>query len=143
MKKIFLLSAFIALVTLGKAQNNCAGEKTFYDLESALLEPEKVVKLDIAMQKLTEISAEIGKLTNLRCLDLAFNRFGTLPSEFKNLEKLEYLNLSGTRHMPKLPEVLIELPNLKVVNIADHPEWSAETWENAKKLLPNVQLITE
>ena len=50
-------------------------------------------KLDIALNKLTAISPEIGKLENLVCLDLAFNRISTLPEEFKNLKNLKYLKI--------------------------------------------------
>ena len=39
------------------------------ELENALKEPSEVKMLDIAMRKLTEISPEIGKLTELKCLD--------------------------------------------------------------------------
>ena len=143
MKKVIWLFCVLLITNFTYAQDYCSGEITYYELENALKEVEKVKTLDIAMQKLTVISPEIGKLKNLKCLDLSFNRMGTLPDEFKNLRNLEYLNLSGTRFMAKLPVVLKELPNLKVLNIADHPEWKTATWEEAKKMLPNVKIITE
>ncbi|MFH1322183.1 MAG: leucine-rich repeat domain-containing protein [Bacteroidota bacterium] len=121
----------------------CEDAETYYDLGEALKEPEKVIKLDIAMQKLTQISPDIGKLYNLECLDLSFNRIPDLPPEFANLKKLKYINLTGTRYMPKLPGILKELPNLEVVDLRDHPEWSPAQFEDAKKMLPDVKIITE
>ena len=121
--------------------DRCEGEETFYSLEEALKEPEKVIKLDIAMLKLTEISPEISKLVNLECLDLSFNRISTLPQEFSKLTKLRILDLTGTRYLAKLPGVLTKLPALEEVNLKNHPEWSADAREEAVKLLPHVNLI--
>ncbi len=141
MKKLTFITTLLFISTCSWAQDQCAGEMTYYELSNAIKTPEKVIKLDIAMQKLTSISPDIAQLKNLRCLDLSFNKIGTLPDEFKELENLEYLNLSGTRYMAKLPAVLKELPNLKVLDISDHPEWKPETFEEAKKMLPNVKII--
>lgn len=121
----------------------CDDAETYYELDEALKEPEKVVKLDIAMQKLTHISSDIGKLVNLECLDLSFNRISGLPDEFAELKKLRYLNIMGTRYLPGLPKILTKLPNLEIVDIRDHPEWSAARFEEAKKILPDVKIITE
>jgi len=123
--------------------NRCEGEKSYYSIAEALEEPDKVVKLDIAMLKLTSISNDIGKLVNLECLDLSFNRISTLPAEFAQLKKLRVLDMKGTRYMAKLPEVLAQLPNLEELDLRNHPEWSAATFEEAKKMLPNVKIIVE
>lgn len=121
--------------------DHCEDEETYYKLSEALKEPEKVIKLDIAMKKLTKISPDIGKLTNLECLDLSFNRISDLPAEFSELKKLRFLNLTGTRYLPGLPKVLSELPGIEVIDISDHPEWSPAQFENAKKMLPDVEFI--
>ncbi len=115
---------------------------TLYSMEEALAAPSKAEKLDISMQKLTIVPSTIGQLDNLVCLDLAFNRITTLPTEITKLKKLQYLNLAGTRYMAKVPlELLKQLPALKVLNIADHPEWPAARFEEIKKALPNVKVI--
>lgn len=116
---------------------------TIYSLEEALKDPSKAEKLDISMQKMTAIPGTIGQLENLVCLDLAFNRISTLPTEITKLKKLQYLNLAGTRYMAKVPvELLKQMPGLKVLNIADHPEWPAARFDEVKKALPNVKVIT-
>jgi Leucine-rich repeat (LRR) protein len=112
-------------------------------MEEALKDPEKVIKLDIAMLKLTSIDPRIVELVNLECLDLSFNRFSTLPDEMAELKKLRVLNLTGTRFLSKVPAIVAEIPNLEELDIRDHPEWKGTQFEDAKKLLPNVQVKTK
>jgi Leucine-rich repeat (LRR) protein len=121
----------------------CTSAETIYSLSDAMKQKEKVQKLDLSMQKMTSLPLEVTQLKNLQCLDLSFNKFGTLPAEFSNLKSLTYLNLTGTRYMSKVPAVLKQLPNLKILDVRDHPEWSKAVFEEAKKMLPNVQVITQ
>lgn len=121
----------------------CPGVEAYTSMEQALKEPEKVVKLDLSMLKLTAVPPEIGKLTNLECLDLSFNKFATLPPELVNCKKLKYIDLAGTHYMAKLPSFLTQLPNLQVINLTDHTYWQPKQFEDAKKLLPNVKIITQ
>jgi len=122
-------------------EDHCSDAETYYSLEEALEEPNKVVKLDIAMLKLTSISPDIAKLVNLVCLDLSFNRISTLPKELAELKNLEYLNLAGTRYLAGVPEIVANLPSLKILDIKGHPEWGSTKFEEAKKLLPGVTII--
>jgi hypothetical protein len=150
MKKTVLLLAitlagllFTSLQSMAQVSYDslCASYKTYYSLEEALKEPLNVQKLDLSMQKLTVIPEDVMKLENLICLDLSFNRISTLPASLTTLTKLECLNLTGTRYMAKLPAVVSKLPSLKVLGLGDHPEWSAATFDEAVKLLPNVTVI--
>jgi Leucine-rich repeat (LRR) protein len=119
----------------------CQSYKTYYSIAEALKDPLNVQKLDLSMQKLTVFPEEIMQFPNLVCLDLSFNRIPTLPPSFATLTKIEYLNLTGTRYMGKLPSVLANMQNLKVLDLRDHPEWPASTFEEAKKLLPTVTIL--
>lgn len=119
----------------------CQSYKTFYSIEEAMVDPLKVQKLDLSMQKLTVVPPEIMQMTNLVCLDLAFNRISTLPPYFASLTKLECLNLMGTRYMAKLPTILSKIPNLKLLDLSDHPEWPASIYTEARTLLPNVTIL--
>jgi len=145
-KITILILAFSTLIALFSFKSDpsqyCKDEKTYYSLEEALKNPLEVKKLDIAMQKLTSIPPEIGKLENLECLDLSFNKISNLPEEIKNLKKLKYLNLCGTRYLSGVPEILKSLQSLECLDISDHPEWSKDKFEKAKIMLPNVKLIT-
>ncbi|MBC7450519.1 MAG: leucine-rich repeat domain-containing protein [Cytophagales bacterium] len=115
--------------------------KTYFSLEEALKDPLSVQKLDLSLQSLTTIPAEIGQLENLIYLDLSFIKFALFPPEFAKLKKLEYLNLSGTRSLSKVPAILSSLPALKVVDLRDHPEWPATKFTEAHKLLPKVTIL--
>ena len=150
MKKILLLVTIILIGIFytnkqAKAQQAydtiCESYKTYYSLEDALKDPLSVQKLDLSMQKLSVFTEEIIQLKNLVCLDLSFNRIALLPTSFSSLTNLKVLNLMGTRYMSKLPSILTQMPRLVVVDLRDHPEWPATTFDAAVKLLPNVTVI--
>lgn len=149
MKKLFILTALIltgvfSAHTDAKAQqpyDSLCEYKTYYSLEEALKDPLSVQKLDLSMQKLTVFPEGILQLKNLVCLDLSFNKIPTLPATFSSLTNLKVLNIMGTRYMSKMPPVLTQMPNLLVVDLRDHPEWSAATFDAAVKALPNVTVI--
>jgi hypothetical protein len=119
----------------------CESYKTYYTMEDAIKDPLAVQKLDLSMQKLTVLPEEIMQFKNLVCLDLSFNRIGILPASFATLTNLKVLNLMGTRYMSKVPSVLSQMPNLLVVDLSEHPEWSAAKFEEAIKVLPHVTVI--
>ena len=150
MKKLFFIVLFMCIAFAGlqaqalltsDASDHCPGVVVYEDLETALENPQEVVKLDLSMQKLTKISPEIAKLTNLECLDLSFNRFTDLPQELKQLKKLRYINLAGTRFLTKAPAVLKELESLQTVDLRDHPEWSEKQYAEAEKMLSGKTVV--
>ncbi|WP_299252379.1 leucine-rich repeat domain-containing protein [uncultured Cytophaga sp.] len=146
-----LLIAFLSMICLTFSNTQahaqqaydslCESYKTYYTLEDALKDPLAVQKLDLSMQKLTVLPEEIMQFKNLVCLDLAFNRIGILPTSFANLTNLKVLNLTGTRYMSKVPSILAQMPNLLVVDLREHPEWTAAKFDEAIKLLPHVTII--
>lgn len=143
---VLLISmCFFFISTHAKAQQAydslCESYKTYYTLEEALMEPLSVEKLDLSMQKLTIFPEEILQFKNLVCLDLAFNRIGILPASFATLTNLKVLNLTGTRYMSKVPTVLTQMPNLLVVDLREHPEWTPNKFEEAVNVLPHVTVI--
>ncbi|MBL4577665.1 MAG: leucine-rich repeat domain-containing protein [Flavobacteriales bacterium] len=145
--KILCILVFIGIGSgtsvYGQAEiDHCDDAETYYSLEDALKEPEKVVKLDIAMNKLTSIDPNIAKLVNLECLDLSFNKFSTLPAEIAELKKLRVLDLTGTRFLAKVPDIVSKIANLEELSIKDHPEWKGTQFDDAKKMLPNVKVIS-
>ena len=147
MKKSILLILASLFVSLSFAQGDpCMNGITYYSFEEAYAEASQATVLDVAMQspkKLTTLPAEIGKLTNLECLDASFNRISTLPDEIRNLKKLKVLKLSGNQYLSKFPEILKELPSLEVVDFTGIPQWSKEKCDYAKKALPKVKVLTD
>ena len=123
----------------------CRSAKIYYSLEEALQEPDSVRVLDLAMQnpKLTTIPPEVCRFTNLECLDVSFNRIGSVPDSIGNLIHLKHLNMAGNRYLAKFPEALTKLDSLQVVDFTAIPEWSDEKCMYAKAQLPHVRVLTD
>ena len=143
---LFVIAIFsMAFINPSAPGDPCMEGITYYSLEEALKEPSKVKVLDLAMQhpKLTTLPPEIGKLTNLECLDVSFNRVATLPAEMSKLTKLKKLNMSGNRYLAKLPEVLKLVTSLETLDVTGIPEWSKVKCDAAKAALPKVNVLTD
>ena len=145
MKKLLVLSlpVFLSLSFYPGNTDHCDCAFSINNMEEALKAPETVKCLDLGMKHLKAVPAGIEKMTNLECLDLSFNQIPNLPESFAALTKLKYINLDGTRYLAKMPTVLAKLPNLKRVDVKDHPEWSPAVKEAGKNLLPNVNVVFE
>jgi len=102
---LFLLLFFCGQAQLAKAQ------KTFTSLEEALRQPDKVEILDLGGQKLGVLSAEVGKLKNLKKLVLYGNQLTTLPAEIAQLQVLETLDLYNNK-LRTVPLALASLQQL-------------------------------
>ena len=65
------------------------------------------------------IPAELGDLTNLQYLNLAWNSLsGTIPAELGDLTNLEHLDLSANSLSGAIPAVLGDLTNLRDLDLA-------------------------
>lgn len=92
----------------------------FESLEEALKYPDSVWYLDLSLQKLKVLPPEIGKLKNLRILNIAFNHFTSLPETIGELENLEILDISGNYALHRLPASLSKLRKLREIYVIDH-----------------------
>lgn len=86
------------------------------NLQEALKEPDKVIKLVLRKQKLTAMPAEILKFKNLQYLDLSKNKIKKLPEGIDTLKQLQFLILSKNL-IEELPKQIGDLPNLKHLNV--------------------------
>lgn len=66
---------------------------------------ESLVFLDLSFCNILVVPDSIGDLKGLERLNLQGNRFSTLPSTFKRLSNLAYLNLSHCHELKRFPEL--------------------------------------
>jgi len=126
----------------------------FFNIEEALKDPEKVIRLDLSNQNvvipdevwakfinleflsfrndhLKVIPNEIGLLKKLKMLDLSGNDFKVLPKSFRGLSNLEelFLNDETNFNLQKSMDVISLLPKLKILHLEN---------DKLKKLPKNI-----
>lgn len=138
---LFSLSLLLVITGFANAQPNNGSEKGplnpndlknqpwFYSLEKALETPDKVYKLSLADQELKNLSADIGKLTNLQMLSLSGNKLKTLPEELMECKNLQMISLHANK-FKAFPKQLIEFKHLNTIYMGRNkisllPSWVA------------------
>ena len=126
----------------GQIDSQKENYKKFTNIKEALVNPEKVIYLDLSNQTeglstidfsrfenlqylnlkndhLTKIPEGIYSIKSLKTLDLSGNDFDKLPNEFSKLENLEevYLNDEAKINLPETLQVLSLLPKLKRLHL--------------------------
>ncbi len=142
MKKIiFFIILSVAINYSVSAQN---------DSPERIIPPQTFVEgdsLDMALQspKLTTIPENVFEMSNLRILDLSFNRIGTISPKILKLEKLETLYLSGNQYLTSLPDFLGDMKSLKTIYFEGMGTWSKAKKEEAVKNFAKkgIQVIIE
>ena len=114
----------------------------FTDLEEAKANPDKVLYLDLSLQKIKIFPEEILSFKNLKRLDLPYNYWPSIPDGIGSLSNLEVLDLSGNYYLNYLPKSLGDLPLLKELHLKDHRLASGEL-EKVKQLLPDCEIIAD
>ena len=89
----------------------------FYSVEGALKHINNASKLRITNQQLGLLSPEVGKLKNLRLLDLENNKLQALPEELADLPYLEELYASRNS-LNSLPAGVSKMSQLKIIDLA-------------------------
>ena len=77
------------------------------------------VVLKLSRKNLTNLPSSIGKLKQLRILDLEDNRLNSLPSSIGNLKNLIYIGLEGNR-LNSLPESIFKLKKLQELRLSQN-----------------------
>lgn len=142
-----LLRGLKSLESLSLANNRLEALPDFSDQE-------ELVYLDLSGNRITAAFAELGKLKNLRVLDLGECGIDLPENEFfnfvlphlKKLAKLEYINFSGNPIQTTIREfryfIIQELPKLKYLNweliAKEDRSFAADlaqsgTWDNKTK----------
>jgi len=87
-------------------------QQTVYtSMSEALVNPEKVYRLDLSKHKLQKIPKEVFLMFNLQELILAKNKLTEIPKEISNLSNLQKLNVSKNE-ITNLPSCIGTLTNL-------------------------------
>ncbi|XP_008556456.1 leucine-rich repeat-containing G-protein coupled receptor 5 isoform X1 [Microplitis demolitor] len=87
--------------------------------------------LDLSNNNLKNIPADIGRLRELKNINLSINELTKLPEEFENLWKLEQLDLSDNYFSNiRFIEVISSLPNLKHLTLKKNPLTGIQDLEN-------------
>ncbi len=123
--------------------NLMLSENWFNDLEKAKQNPEKVLYLDLSLQKLKSFPKEILTFINTERLYLPYNYWPSIPEEIGILSKVKILDLSGNYYMNYLPkEGLSKFKNLELFIIKDNKLAAGEI-DKIRKLLPDAKIVTE
>lgn len=88
----------------------------FTSLDSALKNPEKVVKLILRKQKYDQFPADLWKFPNLQYLDLSKNKITEVPDSIGFFKQLQILHLSKN-NIEFLPREIGDLSNLMILDI--------------------------
>ncbi len=93
--------------------------KAFTNIDDALKQPEKVIKLILKRDKLNAIPSEVFTFPNLQYLDLSKNNITEVSPEIKQLKNLQYLSLEKNK-LERLPSEIGTLNNLYYLNIGQN-----------------------
>lgn len=128
MNKKLLISCF-ALLGFGAAW--AQPDSVYLSLSDALQHPENVYRLKIDGTELTELPADITKLTHLEWLDISSNNFKTFPMVVCRLTSLKTLWFAGAYSymdqyereeflLDSIPDELGNLVNLENLDLSYH-----------------------
>ena len=88
----------------------------YTDLDSAVKNPDNVVKLVLRKKKLKSFPNVILQFKNLQYLDISKNSIKELPDSILKLNNLQYLIVSKTG-LESIPNTIGQLKNLKYINL--------------------------
>lgn len=136
------LTAFMLILHAATALGQSDTLPVYRSLREALVEPDKVLSLDLSDQGfedfpmdvlllpnlqelrlrndgLSVLPPEIGALKKLRLLDLSGNPINVLPDRFGELDALEelYLNEDRSLELEKDLEIFARLPRLRILHL--------------------------
>lgn len=120
LKNFFFLITLFFVSYQGKSQLMdsvaLAHEDEFTNLDSALLNPDKVIKLVLRKKHLKKIPDEVQKFKNLQYLDVSKNSIKELPEWIGDLSQLQFLACSKTG-LEHVPREIGKLKNLRWINL--------------------------
>lgn len=113
-KCFITISAFVFLTNTTTAQTGLDTVQVYINLDSALKNPEAVIRLNLERSKFKKLPESVLHFKNLRELNINNNKLKELPAWLSNLEALERLYVSKNK-IEEFPEVICELKKLKAL----------------------------
>lgn len=161
--KFTILSNYVNEIAIEILQEKIDKESmvTATSLSEALKEPEKVYKLRLRNSRTSNLPPEIGKLVNLRVLDISGSRIKNIPPEVENCIHLKSI-IANASQLSEIPSTIGSLKKLRNINfgyckIKELPEefgnleslWSLSLGSNQLSDLPesfsnlkNLQMLS-
>jgi Leucine-rich repeat (LRR) protein len=102
-------------------------QRWYYDLDSALANPDNVYKLSLIDQKIKTLPEDFGKLRNLQILNLSNCKLKALPLEIKDCKNLTMISLYGNK-LKFLPAEMRELKNLEILYLGNNKLFELPQW---------------
>ena len=140
MKKLFFLLLFAMCAAFGlSAQSTAAGEHPilnttqldnqhwYYDLDSALANPDHVYKLSLTDQRIKALPKEFGSFRNLQILNLSNCQLKELPVEIKECKNLQMISLYANK-LRVLPAEMRELKQLEILFLGKNKLMEIPNW---------------
>ena len=119
----FFLAVCVLQCTTAYAQlipaNDLDTAHVYTDLKDALENRDRVLRLDLSRQKLSEFPPEIFEFTNLQELKLNKCRISELPDRFDLLPNLQRLQCQHNE-IGAIPPTLLQLKDLITLDLADN-----------------------
>lgn len=103
------------------------GQRWFYNLDSALANPDKVYKLSLIDQQIKSLPPEIGSLRNLQVLNLSNTKLKEIPLEIKECKNLQIISLYGNK-LKYIPTEMRELKQLEILYLGKNKLFEVPQW---------------
>lgn len=115
--KFTALSNYLNKLTIEILQDNVDKDTMISarSISEALVTPKKVYKLRLRNSKKTSLTSEIGKLVNLRVLDISGSRIKSLPPEIENCIYLKSI-IANASQLSEIPKTIGNLKKLRQIN---------------------------
>ncbi|MFK7971609.1 MAG: leucine-rich repeat domain-containing protein [Bacteroidia bacterium] len=89
---------------------------TAFSMSEALENPENVYELRLRNSNVSTLGPEVGKLTNLRVLNISGTRIRSIPPEIENCKHLKSI-LANASSLSKIPSTIGNLKKLRFLNL--------------------------
>ncbi len=99
----------------------------FYDLDSALANPDAVYKLSLTDQSIKLLPIEFGNFRNLQILSLSNCKLKAIPLEIKECKNLQMISLYANK-IRVLPVEMRELKHLEILYLGKNKLMEIPAW---------------